>query len=411
MLAALIITTLVQAMVVVAIIAPAVGAPVIGAAMALPESAVGLYIALAYLGAVLSALYSGVPVSRFGPIRASQGGLLLCALGLALVATGELALGLLGTIVIGLGYGPITPASSDILIRTTPPQRLAVVFSIKQTGVPLGGVIAGLVVPPLTLAIGWQAALLTLAATCTLIALLSQHVRAQFDAMRDRVRVASAGPPGSGDPHRGWRGVLVSLGESMRLVTRHRSLRRLTLCAFVFAGVQLSLTTYLVSYLNLGLGWSLIAAGGALSATQAAGVVGRIGWGAASDAGLGARRTLLLLAALMIASCLSFGVIDENTPHPLVLLLVILFGASAVGWNGVYLAQIARVAPRDKVGLATGASTAFTFMGTVIWAPVFGAIAHASDSHAIAFASFALPVGACMILLSRAPGVDRIASG
>ncbi|MGE0310670.1 MAG: MFS transporter [Lautropia sp.] len=389
MLAAVVVTLLVQAMVVVAIVGPAVGAPVISPAFALPESAVGLYMALAYLGAVLSALYSGDPIRRHGPIRASQAGLMLCAIGLALLASARLPIAIAGAIAIGLGYGPITPASSDILVRTTPPQRLAVVFSIKQTGVPLGGVLAGLVVPALTLAIGWQPALLALAATCALVAAAAQIVRDEYDDRR------------GADAASGARGVLASLAESMRLVTTRAALRRLTVCAFVFAGLQLSLTTYLVSYLNLGLGWSLVAAGGALSATQAAGVVGRIGWGALSDAGLGARRTLLLLAALMIASCLSVGIVERDMPHALVLLLVIVFGASAVGWNGVFLAHIARVAPPGQVGAATGASTAFTFLGTVVWAPIFGLIADAAG-YASAFAAFALPVGACVLLLGGA---------
>ncbi|WP_417276298.1 hypothetical protein [Castellaniella sp.] len=48
-----------------------------------------------------------------------------------------------GALLIGLGYGPITPA-----------HRMSFVFSIKQTGVPLGGVLAGLVVPGLAQWIG-----------------------------------------------------------------------------------------------------------------------------------------------------------------------------------------------------------------------------------------------------------------
>lgn len=219
MLSALVITTLVQAMVVVAIIGPAVGAPVIGAAMPLPESAVGVYIALAYLDAMRSAL---------------------C------------------------------------------------------TGVQLGSVAAGLVVPPLRLMVGWQQALLALAASCVLIAMLPQHVRAQYDSARSSVRDSARAPNGS-TLVGGWRGVFASFGESIRMVSRHPELRRLTFCALVFAGLQLSLTTYLVSYLNPTLGWSLVAEDGALSATLAAGVLGRIGWGAVSDAGLGTQRTPSLL--------------------------------------------------------------------------------------------------------------------
>ena len=54
----------------------------------------------------------------------------------------------LGALIIGLGYGPITPASSAILNEVTPNRiRALIFFSIKQSGVPIGGAIAGILVP------------------------------------------------------------------------------------------------------------------------------------------------------------------------------------------------------------------------------------------------------------------------
>ena len=64
----------------------------------------------------------------------------------------------LSAVAIGVGYGPITPASSHVLAKTTPRERMALMFSIKQTGVPAGTALAGLIVPPLTIAFGWQVA-------------------------------------------------------------------------------------------------------------------------------------------------------------------------------------------------------------------------------------------------------------
>ena len=76
--------------------------------------------------------------TRFGPIRVSQAGLFLCLAGLAAASSGLLPAVLLGALLLGLGYGPATPASSMILARAAPPHLLALTFSIKQTGVPLG---------------------------------------------------------------------------------------------------------------------------------------------------------------------------------------------------------------------------------------------------------------------------------
>ena len=94
----------------------------------------------------------------------SQACVVLCALALLAVCGGAAPpaavalLLVLAPVVLGLGYGPITPASSHVLVRTAPPARMALTFSIKQTGVPAGAALAGAVLPGLALALGWRVA-------------------------------------------------------------------------------------------------------------------------------------------------------------------------------------------------------------------------------------------------------------
>jgi MFS family permease len=382
----LIVTLLVQAMAVAAVLAPTVIAPEIARALGLRDSAVGIYISLIYISAICSALYSGTLISKWGAIRVSQGGLVLCGVGLGLSTTGVVALGLAGAVIAGLGYGPITPASSHILIRTTPRHRLSIVFSIKQTGVPVGGIVAGLLIPPQQIAFGWVWALLSVSIGCVVMATIAQLVRSELDTDRG---------------HRIKQSLIVSLLRPVRLVMSHRQLRVLAACSFAFAGVQLSLTTYLSSYLHLSLGWSLLAAGVALSVTQAAGMVGRIVWGAIADAGFGAHRTLVLLNTLMIASCIGTAMFGSGMPRFLIFTILAVFGASAVGWNGVFLGHVARLAPEGKASLVTGGALAFTFFGTVFWAPLFGLLADATASYQVAFLAFCLPLLACLGFLMK----------
>ena len=55
---------------------------------------------------------------------------------------------------VGLGYGLVNPASSHILTRIATPRTISLLFSLKQTDVPIGVAIAGAVVPVLALALG-----------------------------------------------------------------------------------------------------------------------------------------------------------------------------------------------------------------------------------------------------------------
>src|SRR3546814_10592244 len=120
---------------------PAV-APAVADSLGISTTYLGLYIAFAYFGAMASSLLAGGFVRRCGAIRASQIGLLLCAAGVAISVLPSPISMAIGAVLIGLGYGPITPASSHLLARSTPAHRMSFVFSVKQTGVPLGGVLA-----------------------------------------------------------------------------------------------------------------------------------------------------------------------------------------------------------------------------------------------------------------------------
>ena len=178
-------TLLMQAAASAATIAPAVAAPALLLRLGVGPAAVGLYVAAIYLAAMLSSQFGAALVKRWGPIRTSQVALRCAPPASPCSASPNLAAALAGALLVGAGYGPITPASSEILARTTPPERYALVFSIKQTGVPVGGVVAGLAVPALTNTLGPAQALLAVAALCLVAAASGEWLRASLDRGRD----------------------------------------------------------------------------------------------------------------------------------------------------------------------------------------------------------------------------------
>jgi len=371
------VTLLMQAASSAATIAPAVAAPVLLPALGLGTVAVGVFVATVYLAAMVSSQWAATLVQRWGPIRTSQVALAFSAAGVLLVSVPQPAVALLGAVLTGLGYGPITPASSQMLARTTAPERIALVFSIKQTGVPLGGAVAGLAVP-VGLAFGGAGmALGQIAVLCLASALLAEPLRRSLDALRAR----HSPLPG-----------LAQLTRPIRFVLAHGALRALAFCSFVFSAVQICLTSYLVTFLHGDLGWSVVAAGVALSAAQGAGVAGRVLWGLVADR-FGSRGTLLGLGVAMALAGITMGLLRADTSHALVTVLLLAYGSTAVGWNGVYLATVAKLVPHEQAAIATAGSLFFTFFGVVIGPPLFGAAGGAFGSLGLAFALLALPLG------------------
>jgi MFS family permease len=310
--------------------------------------------------------------------------LMLTATGLILCAVPHPLSMAVGALFIGAGYGPVTPASSHLLIKTTPPERLSLVFSLKQTGVPIGGVLAGLLVPQFELLLGWQWAFLLVGAFCLVCAYSVKPLRAALDEDRD----ATVRPS-----------LIKSLVNPIKLVWSHKALRILAGVSFLFAITQLSLTTYLVTFLFEDLGWALVAAGAALAVTQAAGVGARIVWGWMADNWFGSGYMLMVVAGLLAISAAAMPFFTPETPHVWLYLVLILLGATAIGWNGVFLAEVARQAPKGQASVATGGTLGFTFFGVLCGPPLFGVAAANLQSYGLSYALLILPAALILALL------------
>ena len=356
----------VQTGVALVIFAPPVLAPAATRTMGLDPSTVGVFTSLVYLFAAIAAVSSARPVAALGALRASQVCLLLCAAGIALVATASLPLVLLGAMLLGLGYGPVTPSSAIILVSTLPARFRSLGFSVKQTGVPVGAGTCGLAIPALVAAFDWQVAACALAAAAVAGAVLCQPLQRDFDE-----GVRGSGPSASTSP----------LG-SLALVWRLPRLRELAIGSFVFAGIQMCVVTYLVVFLT-ETGLSLAAAGLAMTCAMVGGLVGRIGWGWVADNLLAPRRTLALVSLLMGVTSLGLACVAPAWPLAAVIALSVAAGLSSIAWNGVYLAEVAHRAPPGMATAATGGTMFCTYAGVMVWPTVFY-VAHAATGSYVA---------------------------
>ena len=102
---------------------------------------------------------------------------------------------------------------------------------------------------------------------------------------------------------------------------------------------------------------------------------------AAADA-LGDARKVLIGIGVIAAACAALMTqVSAAFSYASVMLLAIVFGATTLGWNGVYIAELAREAPPGKVALATGASLMFGYGGAVTVPPVCALLRHVSGGY------------------------------
>ena len=357
-------------------------APVAAPDLKLDAKFVGPFMSVVYLLAALTGTVTGQLIQRFGAIRVCQLTTLSCACGLFAFAAMSWPMLVVSAILLGCAYGPFNPASAHVLLGLATERWRPMVFSVKQLGVPLGGMLAGIIAPALLLGVGWRSAAVALGVLALLPVLLLQPLRAQFDH-GDRARPSGVGVRGS---------LLLALGEAR--------LRRYTIVAFAYAGCQVCSGTFMVVFLLESSTLSILDSGFALAVMQGAGVIGRLAWGSVAGQLIPTRVVLALIGVCSCAALVVVSRIDAQWSYAQILLVASALGASSLGWNGILLSQVATLAPPGRGADATGGMQFVMFGGVVILPAGFAALVSVSGGYQMPFITLAglAAVGAALVL-------------
>jgi MFS family permease len=338
-------------------------APLLTGSAGLPPEAAGHLAALGMLGSLVFLIMGGPILARLGPVRTLQGGALVAAAGMAVAALGGMVA--LGTaaFLIGVGYGPTPPAGSRILAATAPPRHRSLIFSIKQAGAPLGGVLAGLLIAPAATAFGWPAALALAIGIALACAALIQPSRASLDVERE---------PGRDIGLRALlgRGNIIGPFAALRL---HPLLPPLTLLACSLATVQGCFFAFAVTWLTETRGMSLVQAGVVFAAMQLGGVLARIVLGWMADRS-GHAAMNLVGQGLGGAAAVTLFVLLPPLGFGWTALLGLVAGSLVASWNGIYQAEVSRLSPPGRIAEATAGSTTLCFLGYLIPPGIFAVL-------------------------------------
>jgi len=364
----------IQVMVSISVLSLSVMMPAVARDLAIDPKLVGIFTAIIYAVAAVMALAAAGPIVRLGAVRVCQAALLFAAIGLALNSMALVAATVVAVAFIGAAQGPINPASAHVLAQRVPREWFGMVFSIKQTGVPIGFALAGLIFPFLLGWVGWRDASLIAAGAAVLAALLIEPLRASLDVIATTARPQT--------------GIL----RSIRFVLGHAQLRVLGWSAFVYVIAQHTFTFYLVTYLYEHCGLSIARAGFVLSASQIIGTGVRLLSGGLSDR-VPRMKLLGWTGVLMTVGCVATGLLEADTPFWLITLVVVAYGSVVISWNGTSQAEFAHLAPSGETAAVAAVQTALAFSGAVFGPPIFALIATVA-SYRMAF----FFVAACVLI-------------
>jgi MFS family permease len=357
--------------------------PLIKKELGLNHTQVGMLSGSFFLGVALNSAIAGWAIDLLGVRKMILLGTILLSGSLLAAACFPLYVPMLVLFVIaGIGYCVVTPSTNKAVMCWFNERIRATVMGFKQTGINAGGFLAGIILPPLALAINWRWALLTagfiVAGTLFFILFL----------FKKKTSGALFVPIGQ------W-------FEKFKMVIYERNILLLSVEAFFRVGTQMAFFTYLVLFLQKALNLNLIISSFLFALAQGSGAVGRIVWGVISDRIFGGRRKSVYLFIGLIATIIFFliGLLDPKTPLWIVFVIVICLGFTAAGHQGVGLTMLGESVGTELTGTATGLGQSLSFLGAVTTSPGFGLIVDSYGTFSYAWASLASLSFLCCVIL------------
>jgi MFS family permease len=372
-------------------------APLMAAEFGWQKSMIGYLAALIMFGSMIFLMAVAPLVHRAGPVRSVQLGLAFCVVAFLLLFLPIWIAPLIGSLLIGLSYGPSVPSSSQVLQRFSPPRHRALMFSIKQGGGALGGVFAGLALPIVALYGGWRGAVVFAILLVIIFVAIVQPFRERIDEERDRQRRLSA---------RSFLSI-ENLSRPVLALTSVPGLLPYALSGGLLGMTQGCWNAFLVTFLVTHLDYSLSRAGAIFATMQAATIGGRMLMGWFADR-MGSGIAVMRIAAIgsfVITGVLAFA--GPDWPFWAIVLIALVSGVGVNGWNGVNISEVTTTAPRHLIGEASAGGVVIVMCGHIIGPSAFAVLLSLTDRFDLAF----IAAGAVSLLamplvgrLGRAPG-------
>lgn len=332
-----------------------------------------LYAPTLYIGAFCINFCIPQLLNGLSGIGLALGAIAVAALGLACLLSPWPPMAVLAALLIGLGWGAITPASSQILGPRVTAQNAGRIMSVKQIGVPMGTMLAGLVLPDLVFHLGWRRTIADVAALSVMLAV----------ALLPTVSWLNRIP---GQASTGVRPL-----DPIRRLLMIPGMRALLAATFVYVATQLCLRSLLTTYLVRDTGMDLSAAGPVLGFSQGAGMLGQVFWAWLSDRLMTPHTVLAIVGVVTCAGVLAMASFSPRWSVAAVLSVSAVVGLGASGFLPVVLGEIARLSPPGQVGALTSGANIFVMAGACLGPLTFGGIGSAL-SYRASFVVFAVAI-------------------
>jgi MFS family permease len=330
-------------------------APELAKASGLDVQLIAFFFPIAFTAAFFSNFAVPKLLPRFGGAGLSLACIFVGAGGLLLMLPTTAVLIVAAPLVLGFALGVVTPATSQVVGPLATSRTAGLFMSIRQSAVPAGSMLAGIIMPVLAVHWGWHAPIVLGLATAVLAIILLPTL----PWLNDR----SSTPPPAQRP---W--------EPVKRLLAMSGMRQILFAVVAYMMLVICLRSFFTVYLVRDLGFDLTTAGLAFSAAQLAGIPGQIGCAIISDRWLSPRTVLAISGVVMTSAAVLAANFTHNWPTLAIVTVALILGLFSIGCVPVMLGEITRRSPVGQVGSLVSGGNLFIMAGCALGPLFFGAV-------------------------------------
>jgi MFS family permease len=352
----------------------------------LSAATAGLLTSSYFLGKLLGSYGAGVAADRVGEIRVLVTGAVAVMIVLLCAAAAPFRVLVVLLCLAGVCSAGSVTAGGSLVRHYFPAHRRGLALSVRQSGIPLGGIVGAALLPWVAHAHGWRWSI-------AVAGVVAAAAAAPLLLLRDARRVEEAANVAA------TRGFLAAANRDVKLLTAWG--------CFAVTG-QFTILVFLPLDLHARTGMSLAAGAALVAVAQLSGLIGRIVWGIVSDRALGRGRKQLLLTLTwsMVGAAMLLFAVPGSAPLGVWIAVAAIAGWSLNGFQGIWITMITEVAERGRVGAATGFAVTFTIAAVTVTPPLMGVIVDALGTYRVVWAMLAAILAASVVPALRL-GADR----
>ncbi|UHJ52458.1 MFS transporter [Bacillus paranthracis] len=263
-------------------------------------------------------------------------------------------------LLIGMFYSVSQPGGNKVILKWFRKENRGLAMGIRQAGIPVGGALAGVLIPFLTVQYNMTYAINSIACICIMGGVL-------FFVFYKEPYVQEEARKGHNN---------ISFWMELKVVICKKELYPIYITGICMISLQMVLVGHFMKFLAGEQSITSIVAGTVFSVMFFSGMIGRIALAAISDVLYKGNRRI----PLFIAVCASIGLILLLVMNIHTIMSGVLYSVSAllgffsIGWFSLFIAEVAELASEESVGITVSVALTLNQIAIIVAPVLFGYI-------------------------------------